>query len=70
MTVLSCSVKFNSPASWQRTHSSHLIVRGNHAYGHPVGISTDTEGVPATVCHRGHIVLIAESEGIQRKEKK
>lgn len=45
-----------------RTCSSHLIVRGNHTYRHPVGISTDTEGVPAAVCHCSYILLIAESQ--------
>lgn len=50
-------------AARQKTCWSHLIVRGNHTYRHPVGISPDAEGVPAAVRHCGHILLIAESEG-------
>ena len=44
---------------------SHLIVRGNHTYRHPVGISTDTEGVSTAVCHCGHILVVAESQGMK-----
>lgn len=48
-----------------KTCLSHLIVRGNHTHRHPVGISTDTEGVSAAVCHRSYILLIAESQGME-----
>lgn len=40
--------------------TSHLIVWSHYTDRHPVGVSTDTERVPAAVCHRGYILLIAE----------
>lgn len=49
----------------ERCCSSHLIVGGDHTHRHPVGISTDAEGVPAAIRHRGYILFIAESEGIE-----
>lgn len=46
--------------------TSHLIIRSHHTYRHPVSVSTDTERIPAAVCHRGNILLVAERIGKQK----
>lgn len=38
----------------------YLIVRGDHTDRQSVGVSADTEGVPAAVRHRCHVLLVTE----------
>lgn len=49
--------------------SSHLVVRGNHTYWHPISISTDTESISIAVRYRSNILFIAKDDITHKKKR-